>query len=97
MEGVEKFEASEEGFYDVILMDLQMPVMNGLEACRRIRGLHRKDAGLPVFALSANSGSEDVQASAEAGMNAHISKPIDVKKLYDCMKEIYDRKKGKQE
>lgn len=97
MDGVEKFQASEEGFYDVILMDLQMPVMNGLEASRRIRGSHRKDAGLPVFALSANSGSEDVQASVEAGMNAHISKPIDVKELYGHLKEIYDRKNGKQE
>ena len=74
-----------------------MPVMNGLEASRRIRGSHRKDAGLPVFTLSANSGSEDVQASVEAGMNAHISKPIDVKELYGHLKEIYDRKNGKQE
>lgn len=80
---VEKFEASEEGTYDVILMDIRMPVMNGYEAAKAIRGLDRADANLPIIAMTADAFSEDIQHSLECGMNAHISKPIDVKKLMD--------------
>lgn len=80
---VEKFEASEEGTYDVILMDIRMPVMNGYDAAKTIRGLDRADAHLPIIAMTADAFSEDIQHSLDCGMNAHISKPIDVKKLMD--------------
>ena len=78
---VEKFEASEEGTYDVILMDIRMPVMNGYDAAKTIRGLDRADANLPIIAMTADAFSEDIQHSLDSGMNAHISKPIDIKKL----------------
>lgn len=78
---VEKFEQSEEGTYDVILMDVRMPVMNGYEAAKAIRALERPDAGIPIIAMTADAFSEDIQRSLESGMNAHISKPIDVDKL----------------
>ena len=66
-------------------------VMNGLDACREIRVCGRKDADLPVFALTANAHEEDIRNSREAGMDTHISKPIDVTKLYSLLKEVYDR------
>lgn len=78
---VEKFEASQEGYYDVILMDIRMPVMNGYDAAVAIRALDRSDAKLPVIAMTADAFSEDIQHSLDCGMNAHISKPIDVNKL----------------
>ena len=90
-EGVRRFLDSDIGFYDAVLMDLQMPVMNGLDACREIRVCGRKDADLPVFALTANAHEEDIRNSREAGMDTHISKPIDVTKLYSLLKEVYDR------
>ncbi len=78
---VEKFEQSEVGTYDIILMDIRMPVMNGYEAATAIRALERKDAQLPIIAMTADAFSEDIQHCLDCGMNAHISKPIDVKKL----------------
>ena len=92
-EAVDMFMASESGKYDVILMDLQMPVMNGLEACREIRKSGRADAGLPIFALTANAYKEDMQNSRDAGMDGHISKPVDMSRLYSTLKEIFDCKK----
>lgn len=85
---VEMFEASEIGQYDVILMDIRMPVMSGYEAATRIRALERADAGLPIIAMTADAFSEDVQHSLECGMNAHISKPIDVDKLIMQLKKF---------
>lgn len=93
-EGVDMFLASKNGFYDVILMDLQMPVMNGWDACREIRRADRADAGLPVLALTANAHPEDIEKCTEEGMNAHISKPIDVSVFYDLLKEICEEKKS---
>lgn len=78
---VEKFEQSGEGTYDVILMDIRMPVMNGYEAAKAIRSMERSDSGLPIIAMTADAFSEDIQRSLASGMNAHISKPIDVSKL----------------
>lgn len=79
---VEKFRTSPEGFYDAILMDLRMPVMTGYEATRAIRALDRTDAAaVPIIAMTADAFSEDVQRCLEAGMNAHIAKPIDIREI----------------
>ena len=81
-EAVEKFAESENGYYDVIFMDIMMPKMNGLEAARAIRALERNDAKkIPMIAMSANAFSDDIQQSMDAGMDAHIAKPIDEKKI----------------
>lgn len=88
LEALEKFAASDAGYYDVVFMDLQMPVMGGLEAARRIRGLERSDARtVPIIAMTANAFEDDVKASKEAGMNAHLSKPLDFKLLERTMAE----------
>lgn len=85
-QAVEKFKESAEGYYDLILMDVQMPHMDGYEATRCIRALGRSDAQkVPIFAMTANAFAEDVQKSREAGMNAHISKPLDIRAVYKQM------------
>lgn len=76
-EGVNMFAHANEGYYDLILMDLQMPVMNGYAATRAIRGLKRADAGVPILAMTADAFAEDVAATREAGMNGHLTKPLD--------------------
>lgn len=75
---VDKFEHSEPGFYDVVLMDIRMPVMTGYEAAKEIRALSRPDADLPIIAMTADAFSEDIQKSLDSGMNEHIAKPIDI-------------------
>ncbi|MDD6810413.1 MAG: response regulator [Lachnospiraceae bacterium] len=83
---LEMVEKSEEGYYDLILMDIQMPVMDGLDATHAIRLLDRHDVkSLPIVAMSANAFSEDIIKSKNAGMNDHIAKPINLKKLLDLM------------
>ncbi len=84
-ECLEKFEASEVGFYDAILMDIRMPVMNGYDATVAIRGLERSDNGLPIIAMTADAFSDDAQHCLEVGMDAHIAKPIDLK---ECMRTL---------
>ena len=84
---MEKFEQSEEGFYDVILMDIRMPVMNGYDACVAIRKLNRSDAGLPIIAMTADAFSDDVQRCKDCGMNEHISKPIDTARLMRILQD----------
>ena len=82
MEGLRRFEMMPEGYFNMIFMDIQMPVMNGYEATRAIRKLPRNDAlSVPIVALSANAFAEDVAASREAGMNGHIKKPLEVPQL----------------
>ena len=82
-EGVALFTASETGQYDIILMDVQMPVMDGYEATRAIRASVHPDANsIPILAMTANAFNEDVAAAVAAGMNGHIAKPIDVTALY---------------
>ena len=67
-------------------MDIQMPVMNGCDAARAIRGLSRPDAAaVPILAMSANAFAEDIAASREAGMNEHITKPLDIPRLMDAL------------
>lgn len=79
---VDKFAASEQGYYDLIFMDIQMPIMNGNEAARAIRALDRRDAkSIPIVAMTANAFNDDVKASLNAGMNEHIPKPLDLKVL----------------
>ena len=81
-QAVEIFSSARESYYDVILMDIMMPVMDGIEATRTIRSLARKDAqNIPIIAVTANAFTEDRKKTEEAGMNGHISKPIDEKKL----------------
>ncbi|MCM1534832.1 MAG: response regulator [Clostridium sp.] len=76
------FQNSQEGYYDAILMDVRMPVMNGYEATRAIRALERADAGrVPIIAMTADAFSEDIQKCLDAGMNAHTAKPIDVREV----------------
>ncbi|WP_298065830.1 response regulator [uncultured Mailhella sp.] len=79
--GVEKFSASKPGYYDLVLMDVRMPVMNGYEAARAIRALDRPDANIPIIAMTADAFSDDVQKCLESGMNAHVSKPLDIRLL----------------
>ncbi len=77
-EVIDIFNGSPENIFDVILMDIMMPVCNGLEATAKIRALDRSDAKIPIIAMTANSFSSDVQDALNAGMNAHLSKPIDI-------------------
>ncbi len=93
-EAVEHFLKSGENKYDVILMDLQMPVMNGLEAAKAIReSAHPKAKSIPIIAVSANTFAEDIAKSLQVGMNDHISKPLDVQNLYYT---IYTHTRGKR-
>ncbi len=92
-QGLQRFAEMPEGYYDLILMDIQMPVMNGLKATRAIRKLPREDAAdIPIIALSANVSAEDIAAGREAGMNGHLAKPLDIPKLMEEM-EYWMRKK----
>ena len=75
------FQKSPEGYYDVILMDIRMPVMSGYEATTQIRALTRPDAQLPIIAMTADAFSEDVKKCKECGMNDHTPKPIDIEVL----------------
>lgn len=84
---VKKFADSEEGYYDAILMDIRMPIMDGLEATRNIRKLDRGDArSVPIIALTANAFDEDIKKSAQCGMNGHLSKPIDIRQIRKMLK-----------
>ncbi len=86
---VEKMEKAQPGQYDLILMDIQMPLMDGYEATRRIRAMSDPAiAGIPIVAMTANAFEEDRQLALEAGMNDHIAKPIDVQKLLDTISRI---------
>ena len=88
-EAVDMFAQHEEGYYDAILMDMRMPVMDGLEATRTIRSMDREDAGtIPVIALTANAFDEDVQRSMQAGLNAHLSKPVEPEALFRTLESL---------
>lgn len=85
---LERFENSTEGYYDAILMDLRMPVMNGYEATQAIRKLDRPDAAsIPIIAMTADAFSEDIKHCLEVGMNAHIAKPIDINEVGRLLKK----------
>ncbi|MCM1102140.1 MAG: response regulator [Clostridium sp.] len=85
-EALDKVEQSEFGYYDMILMDVQMPVMNGYEATAAIRALDRQDAGtVPIIAMTANAFAEDIAMAKKMGMNQHVAKPIELPKLIGIM------------
>ena len=88
---VEKFESHEPGYYDAILMDMRMPEMDGLEATKAIRAMDRPDAKtIPIIALTANAFDEDVQRSMQAGLNAHLSKPVQPEVLYETLENLIE-------
>ena len=90
---VELFAGHPEGHYDAVLMDMRMPEMDGLEATRRIRAMERADAGtIPIIALTANAFDEDVQRSLQAGLNAHLSKPVQAEALFDTLETLIDQR-----
>lgn len=85
-EAIDAFSGKPEFYYQLIFMDIQMPVMDGLEATRRIRAMERADASaVTIVSMTANAFAEDRQRSIEAGMNAHITKPLDVEQLLECL------------
>lgn len=86
---LELFEASEEGKYDAILMDVQMPVMNGYEATRAIRGsAHPQARTIPIIAMTANAFTDDIRDALDAGMDAHMAKPLDIEQLELLVRDI---------
>lgn len=90
---VDKFEKSEIGYYDAILMDIRMPVMDGIEATKHIRSADRADASsVPIIAMSANAFDEDMKKSVECGMNGHLTKPIDMTKVMETFRRIWSAK-----
>ncbi|MCI9405964.1 MAG: response regulator [Oscillospiraceae bacterium] len=90
---VERFQSSAPSEFDAILMDVQMPVMNGHEAARVIRGLEREDAKqIPIIAMTANAFAEDEKAALDAGMNAHVSKPLNIEVLKRIIQQFNRRK-----
>ena len=92
---VERFRSSAPGEFDMILMDVQMPLMNGHEAARAIRALDREDAGrIPIIAMTANAFAEDEKAALAAGMDAHVPKPLDMELLKRTIRQIDRRKES---
>ena len=92
-EAVELFRKSEEGHYDAILMDVRMPVMDGLAATKAIRASGRSDAGtVPIIAMTSNYFDEDVQKSLAAGMDAHLEKPVEPEQIYRTLAELIGRR-----
>ena len=88
-QAVEMYEQQPPNHYDAVLMDVRMPVMDGLEATRVIRELDRPDAKtVPIIAMTANAFDEDVQRSLQAGMTAHLSKPVEPERLYETLDKL---------
>lgn len=86
---VQMFAKSPAGYYDAVLMDVRMPEMDGLDATRAIRALEHPDAKtIPIIAMTANVFDEDVERSLQAGMNAHLSKPVEPERLYKTMAKL---------
>ena len=86
---VKMLVSKEPGYYKCILMDIQMPVMDGYEACRTIRALsNEKLASIPIVAMTANAFKEDEEAAKEAGMQGHVAKPIDINALKKTLREV---------
>ncbi len=86
---VDMLKKSEPGYYQLVLMDVRMPVMNGYEATKEIRNLENKElSSIPILAMTANAFEEDKQEALMAGMNGHLAKPIDIEVLFDALNKI---------
>lgn len=97
LQAVRKIKENEAGYYDMILMDIHMPEMDGLEASRNIRNLPRKDAAdIPIIAMTADAFEEDILKCKNAGMNGHISKPVNMKKLFGIIQFYREKKREGQ-
>ena len=93
-EALEMFEKSPKNYYDAILMDVRMPIMDGLAATSAIRGLGRSDAKtVPIIAFTTNKHDEDVQRSLSAGMNAHLEKPVEPDQIYRTLAELIEKRR----
>ena len=87
-EAIDRILSLEPHYYDIIFMDIQMPIMNGYEATRIIRNSGREDLNnIPILAMTANALAQDVQAALKSGMNQHISKPLDLNQLYNALEK----------
>jgi CheY-like chemotaxis protein len=92
-QAVERVNSTPPGTYDLILMDIMMPVMDGLDATRAIRASDREDLKkLPIVAMSANVFDDDLKKTVECGMNGHLSKPVEIDKMYELLTEILSKK-----
>ena len=90
LEAVERFKESPPFSIDAILMDMQMPVMDGIDAAKHIRQMDSESAEIPIIAVTANAFKSDEEHCAEAGMNAHLSKPFDINKLMEVLTSLLD-------
>ena len=91
-EAVQCMEKIQDGYYDLVLMDIMMPVMDGLEAARRIRLIDRAYCrNVPIVAMSANAFDDDVRRSLASGMNGHLSKPVNIAKLEEMLAAVWSR------
>ena len=91
-EAVDKFETSAPGYYNAILMDIEMPVMNGVEASKVIRNLHKQDAmTIPIISVTANPIFENIFFSRKYGMDDYVGKPIEPESLYAVLKKWFDK------
>lgn len=97
-EALDMVKNSKPGWYDIVLMDIQMPVMNGYDATKAIRKLDNKQlANIPIIAMTADTFVEDRQEAIDAGMNGHLGKPIDIELLMETLSDIFDNKEGKDQ
>ncbi|MEG1549646.1 MAG: response regulator, partial [Ruthenibacterium sp.] len=92
LRAIEIFAQKCDGYYDAILMDIRMPVMDGLTAAKSIRQMHKADAAvIPIIAMTANAFDEDIEKTKLAGMNAHLAKPIEPTLLYQTMQHFLQK------
>ena len=84
---MERFRRAQPGYYDAILMDIRMPILDGYGATDAIRAMDRPDAGLPIIAMTADAYSDDIQKCLRHGMNAHVAKPIDINEVARILKK----------